>query len=45
MYINCYGISLPLVSCSITFFSYEDPRKQYDPDDPEPTNEGDIQME
>jgi len=44
MYISCYGISLPLVSCSISFFSYEDPRK-HRTDDPEPANEGDIQVE
>jgi len=45
MYIKC-GVSWPLVSYSISYFSYEDCKNtEEDPDNPEPANEGDTQME
>ena len=37
--------SRPLVSYSINFFSYEDPRKhKEDPNDPEPADERNVKM-
>jgi hypothetical protein len=45
LYINCFGMSWPLVSYSINFISYEDSRKHgRDHEDPE-SADGDIQME
>jgi hypothetical protein len=46
LYFNLCGISSPLVSDSFNFFSYEDlENTEEKPEDPEPADEGDIQME
>lgn len=46
LYVSCYGIFWPLVSCFINFFISEDSyNTEEDPHDPEQVNEGDIQME
>jgi hypothetical protein len=47
LYINCCGISLPLVPYAIIFFSNEGSRKHTEENRgvPEPVDEGDIQME
>jgi hypothetical protein len=46
LYIKCCGISCPLVSYSVNFFSYKDSENtEEDSDDPKPTDKGHVQME
>ena len=47
LYINCCGISSPLFSCFINFFSFVESRthRKEEPDDPELADDEDIQME